>query len=172
MGPGLGRQRRRRRPCRARLVTFHSQSQLPIAAHAGVGYYRRHSWGRPEPSHEGRRRVCCELADAEQEADLCSCWDRHCVALALGAGYCVVQRNGTAWWDSAPPDLHDSLWSSSRSPQAVDYVALGGSGQYFLQLADGGWELVGPHSLRAALCDGYASGCSVEQLAFAPNGGW
>ncbi|GAB4822344.1 hypothetical protein N2152v2_009390 [Parachlorella kessleri] len=142
--------------------------------HTGVGYYRRHSLQLAEPSQQASLAgICCQLGSDELEEQLMSGWNnKTSTTLALGSGYCVVERNGRAWWAGVPWELSNALLGRQAYQPLVDYVALGPDDSYFVQFTDGDWEHAGPSSMREALCEAFDDGIGVQLLAFTPNDGW
>lgn len=161
----------------------------PLLYCAGAGYYRRVSAGRPEPTTSSGSGLCICLNDQEMQEDLLADWGQagsDVVVLALGEGpgswfdpeqeCCfAVKEDGSCWWSAnLPPTLykkvHGRLGSHPNSPvSAVDYVALGPEGNYFVQFWNGHQAWVGPASLSAAL---NSKAMQVELLAFAADDGW
>jgi hypothetical protein len=111
-------------------------ARLRAATLAGPGYYRRHSRTRPEPS---QNRACSGvwacLASQEAEDHLFEQWDStYTVVLALGAGYFLVNHDGSTAWDDVPIELHNKVNGRQKSRPPVDYVVLGEGDYYFVQV--------------------------------------
>jgi hypothetical protein len=79
------------------------------------------------------------MSDAATDS-LVKGWDSSCNCLALGAGYFVVEEDGSTWWRGAPTPLHNKVNGRQKSLPPVDYVALGPADSYFVQFEDGAWQ--------------------------------
>ena len=106
-----------------------------VRAPPGAGYYRRVSAGRPETSQaEPSTGICALLASEALTDNLVEGWSSTSTTLALGAGYFVVEADGSPWWNRAPMELHNKVNGWQKSVPPVDYVALRPDDAYFVQV--------------------------------------
>ena len=148
--------------------------------HTGAGYYRRRrvSAARGEPAPpagaDWRKRFYCSLPCTEMNRFALDAWKELDVeTFALGShALVVVGAEGEAWWIGDVPRGLIKAIKRFQAFTAVDYVAMGPDGSYFVQFCNGKrcWE--GPESLTEVLLHPPGETQLVELLAFAPDDGW
>jgi hypothetical protein len=75
------------------------------------------------------------LATQKAQDHLFDQWDSTCtVVLALGAGYFLVNHDGSTAWSGVPIELHNKVNGRQKSLARVDYVVLGEGDDYFVQV--------------------------------------
>lgn len=125
---------------------IHQPSNIPLPSRSppqttGVGYYRRHSSQREEPSQRTPASgLWCSLADPACQQALLHNWSSKCDILALGdgGGCFVVGSDGSHWYWGVPRSLENKVKGRQKSLAPVEYVALGTDGEYYVQVGGRG----------------------------------